>query len=59
MKNTNVNCQKCIYYFITWDNKFPYGCKLFGVKSRQLPSVIVYKSLGKVCDNFIEKKQQL
>ena len=51
----NVNCQKCINYYITWDNNFPYGCKLFGIKSKQQPSVIVYQSLGKQCENFVKK----
>jgi len=50
-----VNCQKCKYYYITWDKAFPYGCRLFGVKSKQQPSIIVYKSLGYECPNFEQK----
>ncbi|MCX7711001.1 MAG: uracil-DNA glycosylase [Clostridia bacterium] len=53
-----VNCQKCLHYYITWDPKFPYGCKLFGVKSRQAPSVIVYQSLGKACENYKENEKK-
>ena len=51
----NVNCRKCIYFYITWDNRFPYGCKLYEVKSRQLPSMVVYQSIGKMCESFKEK----
>lgn len=56
METIKVNCQKCKYYFITWDNTFPYGCKLFGIKSKHAPSIIVYQSLGKQCQNFVEKE---
>ena len=56
MENGKVNCKKCMYHYITWDNSFPYGCKLYGVKSKQLPSVIVSQSIGKACDSFLEKK---
>lgn len=56
MDKKNVQCRKCKYYYITWDTRFPYGCKLFGVKSKQLPSVIVYQSTGKFCDNFNPKE---
>lgn len=55
MDTKTVQCRKCKYYYITWDTQFPYGCKLFGVKSKQLPSIVVYKSTGKFCDNFTTK----
>ncbi|WPC43507.1 uracil-DNA glycosylase [Clostridium sp. JS66] len=47
-----VQCRKCKYYYITWDKNFPYGCKLFKVKSKQMPSIIVYQSIGKQCGNY-------
>lgn len=55
---TNVNCRNCEYYYITWENKFPFGCKLFGIKSKQIPSVVVYQSSGKKCEGFEEKKKR-
>lgn len=58
MGTDRLNCQKCKYYFITWDNRYPYGCRLFGVKSREAPSIIVYQSLGKQCEGFLEKEKQ-
>lgn len=51
---TYENCRKCKHYFITWDYRFPYGCKLFGIKSKQTPSIVVYHSLGKKCEHFID-----
>ena len=54
---SNKNCRKCVHHYITWDNKFPYGCRLFGIKSKQTPSVVVYQSIGKMCEGFEEKKK--
>lgn len=52
-----IDCRKCKYYYVTWNVQFPYGCKLFSVKSKQMPSVIVYKSLGKQCDKYESKNK--
>ncbi len=57
MNNKNVICRNCSYYYITWDNNFPYGCKLFGIKSKKLPSVVVYQTSGKDCEGFEQKKK--
>ncbi|BEP27684.1 uracil-DNA glycosylase [Helicovermis profundi] len=51
-----INCNKCIYYYITWDKINPKGCKFFKFKSKQMPSIIVLKSSGNPCKAFIEKK---
>ncbi len=32
-----IYCKNCINYYITWDKKFPHGCKLWGIKSMQMP----------------------
>jgi hypothetical protein len=55
MNKKRIQCHKCKYYYTTWDIYFPYGCKLYEVKSKQLPSIIVSKSIGMPCDKFIEK----
>ncbi|WP_430884532.1 uracil-DNA glycosylase [Fusibacter sp. JL216-2] len=51
-----VNCRKCVFFYITWDQKKPYGCKYFGFKSKVLPSVSVYKSSGEQCKAFTPKE---
>lgn len=51
-----INCKKCKYYYITWDPKFPYGCKAFGMKTKQLPSTEVYASSGTECVKFQKKE---
>ena len=50
-----IQCRRCVYYYVTWDIQFPYGCKLYGVKSKQVPSIVVSKSIGMPCDRFFDK----
>ena len=54
MKNTIV-CQKCKYYYVTWVNSTPHGCKAYGFKSKAIPSVVVKNSSSQDC-SFYEKK---
>ncbi len=54
-----VNCPNCKYYYITWDRNMPYGCKAFGFKSRQIPSLVVFQSSGKACQAFEVKLKDL
>jgi len=39
-----VDCIKCAHFKITWIKAQPYGCKLFGFKSKGLPSVEVFNT---------------
>ncbi len=54
MSNT-INCRQCKHFYVTWDPKNPMGCRMFGFKSKQLPSIIVYRSSGARCDGFEPK----
>jgi hypothetical protein len=47
---------KCVHFYVTWDPQFPKGCKAFGFKSPQMPSVTVLSSSGKPCMNFEAKR---
>lgn len=59
--NSNINndgrviCRMCRYFFITWNASFPYGCKAYGFKSKQIPDLFVFQSSGAKCKCF-EKK---
>lgn len=55
METQRINCRKCKYYYVTWDGRMPYGCRVFGIKTRQMPSRVVYKSSGKPCQGFEER----
>ncbi|HIJ58989.1 MAG TPA: uracil-DNA glycosylase [Nitrospirae bacterium] len=52
---TKIDCFKCIYFFITYDANFPYGCKLMGFKSKKLPCKEVFTTSGEECKGFQEK----
>jgi hypothetical protein len=50
-----IVCQKCVYYFVTWEAGQPHGCKSYGFKSRLIPSIVVKNSSGHACNFFTEK----
>ncbi|WP_404429822.1 hypothetical protein [Sutcliffiella horikoshii] len=50
-----INCLKCKHYYVTWDAKFPKGCRAFGFKTNQMPSVAVLRSSGSPCLKFDAK----
>jgi hypothetical protein len=50
-----INCIKCMYYYVTWDPVMPKGCKAFGFKTHEIPSVLVKKSSGHACLKFESK----
>jgi hypothetical protein len=55
-ENNKINCFHCVHFVTTWEPKHPKGCTLFGIKSAQLPSVIVFNSTGEPCNGFKEKQ---
>ena len=42
-------CKGCIFFFITYDLYFPYGCRGFGFKSRNNPYIEVQTATGEPC----------
>ena len=50
-----INCRRCEYYFVTWEPQKPNGCKAYGFKSHQIPSMVVFQSSGSDCAMFREK----
>ncbi len=50
--NGAVDCFRCVHFYVTWDENFPRGCKAYGFKSRNIPSVDVYRSSGMKCLRF-------
>ncbi len=39
-----VNCMQCWFYYVTWEKKYPHGCRKMNFKSREIPSRVVRKS---------------
>ena len=53
---TRVVCQRCKYYYVTWEKTKPHGCKAYGFKSQALPSLVVRQSSGTNCSLFQSKR---
>lgn len=51
----NPDCFKCLHFYITIDEKFPRGCKVFGIKGKNIPSVDVKRATGLSCPVFSSK----
>ena len=52
-----ITCHNCEHYRITWDPRFPYGCRAHGFKSRKNPSLEVYEASAMECLLFAAKKR--
>ncbi|PCI28591.1 MAG: uracil-DNA glycosylase [SAR324 cluster bacterium] len=48
-------CHQCNFYYVTWDQQRPHGCKKWGFKSPLIPSRAVFNASSKDCLLF-EKK---
>lgn len=57
-KDNTIDCRKCKHYYITWDKKFPYGCRAMGFKGREQPCWVVYRSSGIRCQLFAKKESR-
>lgn len=57
MDNKRINCRKCIYFYVTWNQAQPYACKAYGFKGRLMPSMTVKKVSGKECQLFTAKQK--
>ncbi|MFO1442167.1 uracil-DNA glycosylase [Bacillus sp. Bva_UNVM-123] len=55
MMKKRIDCFKCKYFYVTWDSRYPKGCKAFQFKTAQLPSAEVLRASGQPCLRF-EKK---
>jgi hypothetical protein len=56
-RDKRVNCFECKHFYVTWDQNAPKGCRLYGFKSYELPSVIVSQSSQHGCLGFERRKE--
>ncbi|MEA3370632.1 MAG: uracil-DNA glycosylase [Campylobacterota bacterium] len=47
-----INCRRCEHYFVTWEKSKPHGCRAYGFKALQIPSLVVFQSSGVECALF-------
>ena len=52
-----IVCRKCRFYYITWDNRKPHGCRAMNFKSRRPPSLVVRQSSGQECLRYTPKDE--
>jgi len=52
-----VVCNNCIYYYITHDANFRYGCRALDFKSQRQPILDVIEASGQQCYYFREKER--
>lgn len=46
MPDKRVSCHACSHYYVTWDERFPHGCRRMGFKSLRHPNVEVRHAMG-------------
>lgn len=57
-KSRSILCTRCSHYYVTWDKRFPYGCKAMGFKSERYPCRVVQETSGTECQMFEQKKKK-
>lgn len=52
MQTERPKCTQCAHYFISYDPRFPYGCRAMNFKSRTLPQNEVAAISGMDCQTY-------
>ncbi len=53
--SNGIDCRKCVHFFVTWEKNCPYGCKAYGFKGPQIPSIVVKTTSGESCNFFKQR----
>jgi hypothetical protein len=51
-KSSPPDCFRCTAFYVTYEERHPYGCRTFGFKSVVLPRQEVRRSSGRDCHAF-------
>jgi hypothetical protein len=54
----HINCFSCEHFYITYEQRYPYGCRSIGFKSVRMPSVDVYINSNMECGLFVPKERK-
>ncbi|HIG36511.1 MAG TPA: uracil-DNA glycosylase [Oceanospirillaceae bacterium] len=46
---------QCKHFYVTREASFPRGCRLFAIKSRQLPMIEILRIDGHACRGYTPK----
>ena len=54
------NCNKCLHFYVTYKRDFPYGCRAFGMISKNYPYSDIHQGeFNKSFDNKIRYPKAL
>jgi hypothetical protein len=56
-QGAEINCFSCLYFYITYDPQFPYGCRAVRFKARRMPAKEMSASSGIDCQFFARKEK--
>ncbi len=52
------DCMHCRHFFIRWHGEFPRGCRAYGFRSPEVPSVVVLRESGLPCQLFKPRRRR-
>jgi hypothetical protein len=52
MSERDVDCRRCLHFYLTYQMPRPYACRHFGFESAYVPSAEVLASSGEACRAF-------
>jgi hypothetical protein len=55
-REKGIHCFSCRHFYITYDPRFPYGCRAVGFKSRGVPAAEVRANSGMDCQFFAARE---
>ena len=50
-------CRSCRHYFVTYEARWPHGCRAFDMKSKRLPCLEVAANSGERCHGWEVRRQ--
>ena len=54
-----ADCNSCAHFFITWNKRFPFGCREMGFMTSNSPSKDVFEVEGRDCLAYKNKFSHL
>ena len=54
-----ADCNSCAHFFITWNKRFPFGCRAMGFMTSNSPSKDVFEVEGRDCLAYKNKFSHL
>ncbi len=55
----HADCNSCAHFFITWNKRFPFGCRAMGFMTSNSPSKDVFEVEGRDCLAYKNKFSHL